>query len=221
MSSRSYPALLSFVEEPLATLARSLLDWGESTALDEASVIVDELESAAAANHHPLRHARALLLRALLFRSRGGTDAALKLLGDVVERTRPAGLIRTFVDLGAPMRELLVGLAEHRAERDLYLGRVIAAFPSIPVDASLVSDEHKEPDAGHTQRELVEPLTWREHEILELLAERLSNKEIAARLVISPLTVKRHSMNIYQKLQATGRRDAVARAASLGLLRSG
>ena len=71
----------------------------------------------------------------------------------------------------------------------------------------------------HASRaELVAPLTDREHEILALLAQRLSNKEIAQALVISPQTVKRHIANLYEKLQAGGRREAVAVAIRLGLL---
>ncbi len=66
--------------------------------------------------------------------------------------------------------------------------------------------------------DLVEPLTFREVEILELLAQRLSAKEIAERLIISPRTVKRHTANIYQKLGAHGRQQAIVEARSLGLL---
>jgi RNA polymerase sigma factor (sigma-70 family) len=66
--------------------------------------------------------------------------------------------------------------------------------------------------------EPIEPLTEREREVLALLAQRLSNKEIAQALVISPQTVKRHATNLYQKLQAGGRREAVAKATRLGLL---
>lgn len=65
---------------------------------------------------------------------------------------------------------------------------------------------------------LIEPLTYREQEILDLLALRLSAKEIAQRLVISDRTVKRHTANIYQKLAVHGRQEAVAEAKSLGLL---
>ncbi|MCA9980107.1 MAG: hypothetical protein KDD89_04725, partial [Anaerolineales bacterium] len=55
-------------------------------------------------------------------------------------------------------------------------------------------------------------------EVLSLLAQRLSKKEIAQIMVISPETVKRHTVNIYQKLHVKGRRQAVAKAYSLGLL---
>jgi LuxR family maltose regulon positive regulatory protein len=65
---------------------------------------------------------------------------------------------------------------------------------------------------------LVEPLTMREREVLALLREPLSGKEIAHRLYISPATFKRHSSNIYGKLGVHSRWDAVAMAESLGLL---
>ncbi|NJS15245.1 MAG: response regulator transcription factor [Sphingopyxis sp.] len=64
---------------------------------------------------------------------------------------------------------------------------------------------------------LVEPLTDREREILVLLAERLSNKEIAQLLAVSPFTVKNHLSTIYQKLGASGRRQAVNHAERAGL----
>jgi LuxR family maltose regulon positive regulatory protein len=51
-----------------------------------------------------------------------------------------------------------------------------------------------------------------------LLGERDSNKEIADRLFIAPSTVKRHTLNIYRKLDVNDRRAAVARATELGLV---
>ena len=61
-------------------------------------------------------------------------------------------------------------------------------------------------------------LTNRELDVLILLEERLSNKEIARRLVISPSTVKRHTLSIYAKLGVGGRREAVVKARRLGVL---
>ncbi len=65
---------------------------------------------------------------------------------------------------------------------------------------------------------LVEVLSLREIEVLRLLAGDLSNQELAARLCVSENTVKTHLANIYGKLGASGRREAVAKARSMGLL---
>jgi DNA-binding NarL/FixJ family response regulator len=66
--------------------------------------------------------------------------------------------------------------------------------------------------------EPVEPLTRRELDVLDLLAEGLPNKVIADRLGISDQTVKFHVASIYAKLGAANRTDAVRRAVRRGLL---
>lgn len=58
----------------------------------------------------------------------------------------------------------------------------------------------------------------RELEVLRLLAEGLTNREIAERLVLSPNTLKAHATNIYGKLDAHSRMQAVNRARELGLM---
>ena len=66
---------------------------------------------------------------------------------------------------------------------------------------------------GSTRRDLPEQLSERELEVLARLSRRLSNKEIADELFISPLTVKRHASNIYDKLGVANRRQAIRRSA--------
>ena len=69
------------------------------------------------------------------------------------------------------------------------------------------------------QAALIEPLTNRELEVLELLHKRMHNKEIADSLYISNGTVKRHIHAIYQKLDVSTRQEAVLKAMALGLLK--
>jgi LuxR family maltose regulon positive regulatory protein len=92
---------------------------------------------------------------------------------------------------------------------------VLHAFPSA---AGQGPDRLISTPSSPSQAAMIEPLTLREQEILELLAQRLSAKEIAQRLFISDRTVKRHVANIYDKLGVHNRREAVALALALGIL---
>jgi len=74
------------------------------------------------------------------------------------------------------------------------------------------------PFTGRLDDDIEEPLTPREIDVLELLAEGLTNKAIAVRLGISDQTVKFHVASIYGKLGATNRTDAVRRAVRRGLI---
>jgi len=88
------------------------------------------------------------------------------------------------------------------------------ASPGERGDVALVS-----PDMETTQGERSPPLTPREADVLMLLAEGASNKTIARRLGISVHTAKFHVGRLLDKLDASGRTDAVAHAARIGVLR--
>ncbi len=65
---------------------------------------------------------------------------------------------------------------------------------------------------------MVEALTAREKDVLQLMQKGMSNQQIADALVISPHTVRTHANNIYGKLGVSGRRYAVQKASDLGIL---
>jgi LuxR family maltose regulon positive regulatory protein len=93
-----------------------------------------------------------------------------------------------------------------------YVRRLLAAFPDVePEQASPTSTQAPEPD-------LIEPLSERELEVLQLIAEGLTNREIASRLFLSVNTVKAHARNINGKLDTRNRTQAVARARGLEIL---
>ncbi len=109
------------------------------------------------------------------------------------------------------MVPLLSRLAELKSEPN-YVRRILAAFAPSPLRR-----DAQRPDQT-AEGEIIESLTNREHEILELLARRLSDKEIAQALHISPNTVRKHTSNLYGKLQVASRRQAVRKAIALGIL---
>ena len=92
--------------------------------------------------------------------------------------------------------------------------RLLAAFP----DAA--PEQTPPPKADAPLASLIEPLSERELEVLQLIAEGLTNLEVADRLYLSLNTIKAHTRNIYGKLDAHSRTQAVARARALGVLPS-
>ena len=97
--------------------------------------------------------------------------------------------------------------------------RILDAFPAD--DKNFVHGQSSAPPVHHpslSNLTLAEPLTSRELEILVLLREPLSIKEIAVKLNILPATARRHTVNIYAKLGVNKRWNAVARAEELKIL---
>jgi LuxR family transcriptional regulator, maltose regulon positive regulatory protein len=104
-------------------------------------------------------------------------------------------------------------------EAGTLLGGVLetATEPNLSSSAGAGSP-HERSIPAHVRPAVVEPLSQREQEVLQLMAEGLSNQALADRLIISLATVKKHLSNIFGKLQATSRTEAIARARALGLL---
>ena len=187
------------LETPRLSQARALIAAGGEVALARA----EEVLAGCLAEIVPLHHTRLLIaalgVQALLRQAQGRIDEAVATLGQAVELAAPRGFVRTFVDLGAGVTPLLRTLAA-RGVAPAYLARVLSAFEAeAPTQTDLVLLQHTLPEL----------LTRRELEILELLAERWSDKEIAERLVIAPNTVRKHTSTIYDKLGVSSRREAV------------
>ena len=156
---------------------------------------------------------------ALIYQAQDDVDRALDALGDALALGEPEGYIRTFADRGAPMAQLL----HHAAARGMmpdYTAKLLAAFEGATTDRSTSQTTESASLSSVVRRPspLAEPLSKRELEILQLIAQGLSNREIGERLFLALSTVKGHNRNIYGKLQVQRRTEAVARARELGLL---
>jgi LuxR family maltose regulon positive regulatory protein len=194
---------------PQLTHIKLLLAEGSAEDLEEAHARLDELDEAMRVIKRNNVRIDVLVLLALVCDRQGDESGAFENLSIALDLGSIGGNIRTFVDLGEPMANLLRRLKVQKGveNQTAYLRQLLAAFPEAPISPVPV-----------LQSQLNDPLTDRELEVLSLLSRRLSNKEIAAELVISPRTVKRHTLNIYQKLDVNSRQQAVEKAAELEIL---
>jgi LuxR family maltose regulon positive regulatory protein len=206
--------IMAFFYAPQLTLPKVLLAMNTPTSRQEAAETLAELHAFVTATHNTRFTIEVLALQALLQAAESDEPAALRALEQAVHLARPGGLVRVFVDLGPAMERLFQRLAERGGPAAHHVEHVLDVFRSVPfVRVASVSGPPRP-----SRAQLVEPLTNRELEVLELLARRLSNKEIAQRLVLSPQTVKRHTANIYLKLGVHGRREAMEKGRALGIL---
>jgi LuxR family maltose regulon positive regulatory protein len=163
-----------------------------------------------------------LIVQALAFQALGREDEALRALERALTLAEPEGYTRIFLDEGLPMRRLLYQAVQHGIIPE-YAGKLLAAFDTTPTGetgAAIRRPATRGQESPSVVRSVpvVEPLTPRETEVLQLIAEGLSNHEIAQRLFISLSTVKRHNATIFGKLAVYNRTQAVARGRDLGLL---
>jgi LuxR family maltose regulon positive regulatory protein len=151
------------------------------------------------------------VLAALAYQASGNPESARSALTAALRRARPEGYVRPFLDAGPLLTPLLRDIASRGIEPE-YVRTLLAGFGPEAAPAPSASP------ARRPTSPLLDPLTEREIEVLGLVAEGLSNADIAERLFLSVGTVKRHVHNIFGKLDAGGRVEAIARARTLGIL---
>jgi LuxR family maltose regulon positive regulatory protein len=197
-------------EMEYVALARILIAQGW---LDQATTLLERLLEATETGGRTSRAIQILMLQALAFQAEGDTPRAMAALERALTLAEPEGFIRIFVDEGPPMARLLYEAAARGVAPD-YVRRLLAAFP-------VAESEQAHPSTTQAPKpDLIEPLSERELEVLQLIAEGLTNQEIASRLFLALNTVKAHTRNIYGKLGVHNRTQAVARARALGILPS-
>ncbi len=186
-------------------VARALIFRGDGRSLRQAQAMLDKLCKDAEDSGMNGVLIEALALRAMAHARLSDIPSALISLEQALRLSEPESYVRLYADLGLPMVRLL----QEAASRDVlpdYVARIL--------DAAGESAR----TSGSRKQALPEPLTSRELDVLKLLSAGLTNREIGEELVIAPGTVKKHTGNIYSKLQVTSRTEAAALARDLNLL---
>jgi len=179
--------------------------------LKHARALIKPALEKAQASGLMLNVVRLLILDALALYAEKDAASAITTLERALVSAEPQNYIRSFLDLGKPMKEFLLWNLEGQSLREpqlrTYMNRLLSYFGT---------DVIAKPSQP-TSEELIEPLSQRELEVLRLIAQGLSNREISERLFLALSTVKGHNRVIFDKLHVQRRTEAVARARELGL----
>lgn len=184
----------------------------DGSALRQARALIKPAMEQAQASGLMFNVARLLILDALALYAQGETASAIATLKRALALTESENYVRSFLDIGKPMEEFLLWSLESPSLSEphlrAYVSRLLSHF------AADLPSKSGQP-SGST---LITTLTERELEILKLIAQGLSNREIGERLFLALSTVKGYNRIIFDKLQVQRRTEAVARARHLGLL---
>lgn len=193
---------------PQLTKVRVLVAQGAGNDQNKLQSMLLEMEKFYRSIHNRRCLIEVLIIQALFTASLGNTTDADELLAEGLSLAESGGFIRLFLDYG-PDLEKLLARQDNAFVNVKYLQQLKDAFAA--------TSQMKEKKAADSDGQFAHLLTNRELEILELFAKRLSNQEIADRLFIADNTVKRHSTNIFRKLDVKNRRQAVLKAHQLGI----
>ncbi len=210
------PAYRFFI--PQLTLPKLLLARRTAKSLSEADVLLSRMVDYYASIHSTRVLIDILILQAMVRVAQGDPSQALEKLAEALALAEPGGLIRPFLDQGPDMANLL-GCVVEQNPNQRYARQILVAFGSDKAEPfGRRSDDRSRSRSSFSEAPLIEPLTTREIEVLQMLAKGVSNKTIAQRLFISTETVKRHLSTIYRKLEVKNRQQALISAKSIGIL---
>ena len=188
---------------------------------DQALPLLEGLHQLASAQGRVGSRIEVRVLQALALAACGEEAEALDALAEALTLGCPEGYVRVFVDEGAPAADLLGKLTAVRSTAPALAAGVPPGYLRQLVDAI---NQESEPTptarrgAARPVPGLIEPLSARELEVLELLAAGRANRQIADELFVALDTVKKHVSHILDKLGASNRTQAVVRARDLGLI---
>ncbi len=202
---------------------------------EDALDFLEPVEADTRSGRRVVRLIETLCLKAQAQHALGQVEEAFASLGEALSLALPERLVRLFIDEGPRMAALLACYSKRQREAgragdavtyaQALLRRVEQGGQAaggvgqgLPVQGAAVPAQGTGAPALGKEAQVPEVLSRRELEVLSLVCQGLSNKEIASRLVISVTTVKWHVKNIFGKLDVRTRTQATARARAMGLL---
>jgi LuxR family maltose regulon positive regulatory protein len=164
--------------------------------------------------------AESLAMLAMAEKNEGQEKKAGDALSQSVEIAARGNMVRLYLDLGPQMQRLLQQITI-KPKSDAFVNEILTAFSNLKANSCFFdpdSNDRMQQGLKEPELTLYENLTAREMEVLQLMAEAISLQDISDRLFISYSTAKRHTINIYSKLEVHNRWEAVAFAQKNGII---
>ncbi len=178
--------------------------------LDQAIANLTELYKKSDSHHLDDLSIQYAVLLAIAYDKKSDRTTALHYLQKALDMAAGEGQVQVFLEQGNDILNLLYEAARQNIQPE-FTGKILALYPPMNID-------QQKGDFLYLNDEIIEPLSERELEILALIAEGLSNQQIALKLHLSLSTVKVHSYNTYRKLHVHSRIQAVSKANLLKIL---
>ena len=202
----------------MITFVRVLFSEGETA---EALRWLDKLLLIAESVNKIDREIEILILRAMILHRLGDLNSAWSDLEQALLLGEPQSYCRIFLDERSPLENLLNWGIEHEKLQEIryrvYAEKLLHSFQAERKDKALEKEVQHPISIVTGQNLMVEPLTLRERDVLKLMADGLSNQQIATKMVLSVGTIKIHIHHILGKLDVPTRSIAVIRAKELNL----
>jgi LuxR family maltose regulon positive regulatory protein len=218
-SSADKEVMVWWNDIPAVTHCRTLIFKGTDAGLKAAEEKLDEYLKLNRAQHNIYQQIDILILLAVVHNKQKREDKAADFLKQAAVLAAPGKIVRPFIESISNLAGLFDELIRQNIETEFINDLLDDYNPGKPViKTEALKEETSLLKISRASQPLVEPLTNREIDIMEMLDQRMQNKEIAEKLFISNETVKSHLKNIYQKMNVSSRREAVDAAKSLGIL---
>lgn len=206
-----------WIESPAITRCRVLIAIGKPSYLHEAIDLLEGYQKSAEAWYNNLRTIEVLLLQCVANCKMEKHDLASDTLKAALKLANKGMWIQPFVESGTFISGLLTELKVQKIEEEF----VTVIQEEIKKEKELIPQADRiEQRQANSDQTFMATLSKREHEVMQLVAQGLRNKEIGKAMYVSESTIKSHVYNIFKKLEVDSRVGLINKAQETGILQS-